>query len=228
MAIVGFDYGHGGADPGAVYKGRREADDVLKVGMKTAAIMRRHGVTVDETRTTNKTLSLRERSNFLNRKNYDYVVSFHRNAFKPEQAKGVEVFAHPQSNAKSKALSRRMVNELSKVRFVNRGAKAANFHMLRETKAYSVLAEIGFIDNTADNKLFDTNIDKIAEAIAKSLLAEMGIKYKEIAKPAPSNSDRDLFYRVVTGSFNNRKNAEERIAQLKKAGFDSFIDIYNK
>lgn len=42
------------------------------------------------------------------------------------------------------------------------------------------------------------------------------------------NEDKDLFYRTVTGSFKDRDHAEERIAKLKKAGFDSFIDIYKK
>jgi len=30
--LILFDYGHGGKDPGAVYNGRREADDVLLLG----------------------------------------------------------------------------------------------------------------------------------------------------------------------------------------------------
>lgn len=228
MAIVYFDYGHGGRDPGATYKGRKEADDVLKVGMKTAKIVRDYGVTVDESRTTDKTLSLKQRSKDANKKNYDYLVSFHRNAFNTK-ARGVEVFAHPQSNAKSKALSRRMVAELAREGFINRGAKTANFHMLREVRAFAILAEIGFVDNPGDNAIFDKNIDSIASAIAKSILTELGITYKgPKKKPKPNNPDRDLFYRVVTGSFNDRKNAEERIEKLKKAGFDSFIDIFRK
>lgn len=177
MAIVGFDYGHGGRDPGAVYKGRREADDVLKVGMKTARILRNHGVTVDETRTTDKTLSLTQRSDFFNRKSYDYVVSFHRNAF-DGTATGVEVYAYPTAHPKSKRLSKRMNDELVKIGFVNRGAKLANFHMVRVPKAFAVLPEIGFIDNPRDNKIFDDNIDEIAEAIAKSILVELGMNYK--------------------------------------------------
>ena len=28
MMLILFDYGHGGKDPGAVYKGRKEAQDV--------------------------------------------------------------------------------------------------------------------------------------------------------------------------------------------------------
>jgi len=49
MAKFCFDYGHGGSDPGAVYKGRKEADDVLSLGRAVAAELRRCGVIVDET-----------------------------------------------------------------------------------------------------------------------------------------------------------------------------------
>lgn len=39
-----------------------------------------------------------------------------------------------------------------------------------------------------------------------------------VVKPVASK-----LYRVVTGSFTNKKNAEARVSELKKAGFESFI-----
>lgn len=50
----------------------------------------------------------------------------------------------------------------------------------------------------------------------------MGIIRKLLNKP---KDDKDLFYRTVTGSFKDRDHAEQRIKDLKKAGFDSFIEI---
>ena len=94
MAKICCDYGHGGKDPGAVYKGRKESDDNLVLGRAVAAELRRHGVVVDEIRTEDKTVSLGERSGFANTKGCDYFISFHRNAFKPEQAKGVETYTY--------------------------------------------------------------------------------------------------------------------------------------
>jgi N-acetylmuramoyl-L-alanine amidase len=61
MARLCFDYGHGGNDPGAVYKGRKEADDVLSLGRAVAAVLRRHGVIIDETRTADVSVSLKAR-----------------------------------------------------------------------------------------------------------------------------------------------------------------------
>lgn len=82
-----------GNDPGAVYKGRKESDDNLSLGMAVATELRRHGVEVSETRTTDRAVSLAERSSLANKDGCDYFISFHRNAFQPEQAKGVETLS---------------------------------------------------------------------------------------------------------------------------------------
>jgi len=139
MIRLCFDYGHGGVDPGAIYKGRKESDDVLSIGKAIAAEVRRHGVLVDETRTTDKTLSLKERSDMENKKKYDYFISFHRNAFKPETAQGIETFTYTSQTAKAKGLADKIQKELVGVGFKDRSVKKANFHVLRETKAPAVL-----------------------------------------------------------------------------------------
>lgn len=185
MARLCFDYGHGGNDPGAVYMGRKESEDVLTVGREAAGILRRHGVAVDETRTTDTTVSLNARSDFENRGAYDYFISFHRNAFKPEQAAGVETYTYLSPGTKSKGLAEKIQSALVKVGFVDRGVKEANFHVLRETKAPSVLIEIGFIDNSSDNALFDSKRADIVKGIAKAILAQLGIRYAE------ENNSRD-------------------------------------
>ncbi|MBU3146910.1 N-acetylmuramoyl-L-alanine amidase [Clostridium sp. CF012] len=226
--ILCFDYGHGGNDGGACYKGRKESNDVLGLGKAVAVEMRRHGVTVDEIRTSDTTVSLSDRSNFENRKNYDYFISFHRNAFEPEKAKGVEVFTYLNGSAKAKSLANKVQANLLTLGFVNRGVKEANFHVLRETKCASILVELGFIDNTDDNNRFDSKRNEMIKAITKAILSQLGINYKEIViptnpviKPPVSN----VIYRVVTGSFADRANADQRVSELKKVGFESFIDI---
>lgn len=158
MARLCFDYGHGGDDPGATYNNREESNDVLDLGKAIAAEVRRHGVTVDETRTSDVTVSLNDRSAFENRNTYDYFISFHRNAYEPEKAKGVETYTYLNPGTKSKSLAQRIQTSLVALGFVDRGVKEANYHVLRETKASAVLIEIGFVDNTGDNNLFDATI----------------------------------------------------------------------
>lgn len=174
--LILFDYGHGGKDPGAVYKGRKEADDVLGLGQAVAKIVRAAGITVDETRTSDATLSLDGRVKMELKKKYDYFISFHRNAFKPEQAKGAEVYIYRVSNTKSKALARKIQQALVSIGFRDRGVKEADFYVLKHTRAPALLLEIGFIDNSIDNELFDKKFERITDRIAKAILDGIVVK----------------------------------------------------
>jgi len=182
MASLCFDYGHGGSDPGAVYMGRKESEDVLSLGREVASELRRHGVVVDETRASDGTVGLTQRSDFENRRVYDYFISLHRNAFKPEQAAGVETYTYINPGTKAKELAKKIQNALVGVGFGNRGVKEANFHVLRETKAPAVLIEIGFIDNSRDNALFDAKRGEIVKAISGAILSQLGLAYVEESK----------------------------------------------
>ena len=46
-----LDAGHGGRDPGAVYEGRKEADDTLRLTLAVGEILQNHGIDVLYTRT---------------------------------------------------------------------------------------------------------------------------------------------------------------------------------
>lgn len=227
MIRLCFDYGHGGEDSGACYNVRKESNDVFNLGRAVAAEVRRHGVTVDEIRTADITVSLNDRSNLENRNTYDYFISFHRNAYMKETAKGVETYTYLNSGKKSKALAQRIQTSLVTLGFADRGVKEANFHVLRKTKAPSVLIEIGFIDNTADNNLFDAKRNEIIKELAKAILAQIGIDYVEPSSPTQSVIGQTL-YRVMAGSYSLRENAENQVQKLKEAGFDAAIMIFNK
>ena len=226
MSRLCFDYGHGGSDPGACYNGRNESNDVLAIGREVAKEVRRHGVVVDEIRTTDATLSLQQRSNYENKSNYDYFISFHRNAFKPEAATGAETYTYLNQNSRSKAMADKIQAAIVNLGFVNRGVKKANFHVLRETKAPAVLIELGFIDNSRDNSLFDSKKKEIIKAVSKAILSQLGITYKE--ESVSNSSDDKTLYRVMAGSFSNRGNADMQLQKLKAAGFDATIMMFNK
>ena len=220
MSRLCFDYGHGGNDPGACYNGRKESNDVLEIGKAVAKEIRRHGVIVDEIRTTDTTLSLQEKNN------YDYFISFHRNAFKPEAATGVETYTYLNQDSRSKAMADKIQTAVVNIGFVNRGVKKANFHVLRETKAPAVLMELGFIDNSKDNSLFDSKKKEIIKALSKAILAQLGVTYKE--ESVSNSSDGKTLYRVMAGSFSIRENADKQVQKLKAAGVDATVMIFNK
>ncbi len=174
--LILFDYGHGGKDPGATYKGRHEADDVLLIGPAVAKRLRAAGVAIDETRTSNTTLSLEQRVKLELKKTYDFFISFHRNAFKPEVGTGAEVYVYRSYNTKSKPLAAKIQQALVNVGFRNRGVKEADYYVLKHTKAPALLLEIGFIDNSADNKLFDSKFEAMVDGIANAILEVAGVK----------------------------------------------------
>ncbi|MEN8078271.1 N-acetylmuramoyl-L-alanine amidase [Clostridioides difficile] len=224
MAKWLLDPGHGGGDSGAAYKGRKECDDVLKLALRVGELLKYNNENIYYTRTKDNTVSLSERSNMENSSSYDYFVSIHRNAYHPEVAKGVETHIYVKGG-KAEQLANKVNPELVKSGFLNRGVKVSNFHVLRETKSPAILIEVGFIDNSSDNFIFDANFENIAQAIVRGCLSQVG---KTINIP-DNNIEENMYYRCIVGSFKERENAEKRKVELVANGFtDVFIDIYKK
>ncbi len=171
MKKICLDYGHGGYDPGASYKGRKESDDNILVGKILADILRKSGVEVVETRSKDTYVSLEERVRIANKEGVDWFISIHRNAFMPEKAKGVEVYTYKNPTAKARTLGGRIEKSLVKLGFKSRGVKLGDFYVLRKTKAPAILIELGFLDNSQDNELFDRKLCQIARNISQEILA---------------------------------------------------------
>lgn len=228
MARWLLDPGHGGTDPGATYNGRKESNDTLRLALRVGELLKYNNQSVYYTRASDDTVSLSERSGMENSGDYDYFISIHRNAYKAETAKGVETYIYSKGG-KAEQLAIKVNDELVKIGFADRGVKVANFHVLRETKAPAILIEVGFIDNSDDNAIFDANFEKIAQAIAKGCLSQIG---KTINIPNSSTEDDtedNIYYRCIAGSFKKRENAEKRKEELIAKGFtDTFIDVYKK
>ena len=90
-----IDPGHGGSDPGApgYFKGIWEKDIVLKMAKKLAVILRdRLKCTVLLTRSTDKKLTLEERTAIANTQRADLFISLHCNAAKNRRLKGIETY----------------------------------------------------------------------------------------------------------------------------------------
>ncbi|RKH76968.1 N-acetylmuramoyl-L-alanine amidase [Corallococcus sp. AB032C] len=231
-----LDPGHGGDDPGAVANGLREKDLTLKIALYARDYIHElyEGVKVYLTREKDVFVSLIERANFANRLNADHFCSIHINA---GGGKGFESFIYngnypnkPKTQALRNVLHDTIVSETN---LANRGKKEANFAVLRETNMPAVLTENGFIDNPSDAAFLksDDNLRKIALAHAHGLAKAHGWKAKPNKQPSPQSSSPSkgkVFYRVITGSFENRENAEQCVKELKAKGFDSFIDVYKK
>ena len=85
-----LDAGHGGSDSGAVYNGRLEKNDNLRITLAVGERLARSGERVLYTRTDDSTVDLTYRSTMANSAGATYFVSFHRNSASTV-GRGVEV-----------------------------------------------------------------------------------------------------------------------------------------
>jgi len=166
-----IDPGHGGHDFGAVFGGRRESDDVLRLSLAVRDILQSQGQRVIMTRDSDVFVTLGERSDISNRNNADLFVSIHRNSSTNTAANGVDnfVFTTAPNNTVRHAFD--VLDEVVDAGVQsNRGVKRANFAVLRNTHAPAMLLEMGFITNAGDNQLFDQNFNAYASAIARGIM----------------------------------------------------------
>ncbi len=194
MKTVWIDAGHGGKDPGAVGNGLREKDIALTVslGVKQRLEAEYEGVRVHLSRSTDVFLELDERTDAANKVGADLLVSIHCNA--GGGAGGFESFRYTGASAASRSLQNVLHTEimaaLKPFNVNDRGQKADNLHMCRESKMPAVLTENLFIDVAADaaklkrQEVIDALIDGHVAGIAKYL----GLRKKE-GKPMAKERD---------------------------------------
>ena len=171
MALVVIDPGHGGANPGAVYNGRQEKDNVLALSLAVGNILEQNGVDVYFTRTTDVYESPYQKATEGNQVGADYFVSIHRNSSPyPNQYTGVETLVYNRYGEAAR-MAYNINAQLEEVGFVNQGVnERPNLVVLNSTQMPAVLVEVGFINNDQDNVLFDERFDDIARAIADGIL----------------------------------------------------------
>lgn len=220
-----FDAGHGGKDSGAVGNGLYEKNIVLTLAKKTEEIVKANykNIEVMQTRTSDIFLSLDERTDKANKWGADIFVSFHCNASTSPTARGFETYIYPQADARTRAFQNvihsEIWNQISKTAGVtDKGKKQANFHVLRESSMVALLSENLFVSNSSDADLLkqENFLDKLAWGHAIGLEKFLGLQ--KVDKPI----EQGLF-QVVTGTFSTKDNAEKRVAQLKKDGYESYI-----
>lgn len=195
LPIVYVDPGHGGSDPGAIYKGINEA----RLNLATSKILNdiltaRHYDTVMSRTSNSTTKQLSERSNQANRLGADIFVSIHHNSMggiTNGRSRGIETFIHHrvasgfgQETDRNKfrtdnpriADSLRLADRIhplliSRTGMPNRGIKGNNFHVLRETRMPAILIELGFGDNSTDLAIMRSSSyqKKSAKAIADGI-----------------------------------------------------------
>lgn len=245
MPTVIIDPGHGGMDPGAVYQGRLEKDDNLKLAMALGELLSDQGVDVLYTRTDDVYDSPYQKAVIANESDADYLISLHRNASAvPGNASGIQTLVYADRGLPAE-LARSINQELTALGFRDLGViERPGLAVLRRSRMPAVLVETGFIDNDSDNQRFDSSFQEIAQAIANGILAvlpdqtnkstpepaasetrssEKAAPLPEDAPPKDTRRQPPKLYRVQVGAFRNRNYAYELNEQLTEEGFPAFI-----
>ncbi|WP_400243577.1 N-acetylmuramoyl-L-alanine amidase [Niallia sp. JL1B1071] len=184
MVKIFIDAGHGGTDTGAVGNGLQEKALTLTIAKKIEAILKSYeNVSVRMSRTSDTTLSLTQRTNAANAWGADFFLSVHINA---GGGSGYEDYRYNTLSATSNtgkiqaAIHTAVMNELKVFGVFDRGAKSANFHVLRESNMNAVLTENLFVDTKADADLIKRNdvLDAIARGHVTGIAKAFNLKVK--------------------------------------------------
>ena len=220
---IALDAGHGGSDPGAVYKGRQEKDDTLDLTLAVGDILKKNGIDVYYTRTTDEYETPFKKATDANNSGADLFVSIHRNSSEnPNQYSGVETLVYSDTGLKAE-VARNINNQLEDAGFKNLGVdERKNLVVLKRTKKPAVLVEVGFINNDKDNYLFDEEFDSIAQAIADGILESI-----PSGRPGNTTSNKSNRTDNNNNSNNNSNNYNSSNSQMNNSGRTASAPIDN-
>lgn len=188
MKLV-IDAGHGGYDSGAVGNGLVEKNLTLQIAKRVRDILlATYTINIKMTRDSDVFISLSERANIANSFGADFFISFHINS---GGGTGFESYIYnglsdsSSAAAKQKKMHAAVNPVLTKYGLRDRGAKKANYAVLRETAMDSLLTETAFIDTTFDANLLKNPqfIEDLCQAYARGIAEILGLT----ANPNPSN-----------------------------------------
>lgn len=226
MAKVFIGVGHGGSDSGAVgYVVEKDAN--LKMANACTAYLRKAGVEVKQSRTSDVDEGLQDKINRCNAFNPDVAIDIHNNAGGGD---GFEIF-HSVVGGKGQILAKNIETEVKAIGQNSRGLKVKlndngsdYFGFIRSTKCPAVICEGAFVDNKADAAQIDSDAEckAFGEAYAKGILETLGIKFCEIPEQKVELLGSKL-YKVQVGAFKDRNNAERLVSELKVKGYSAVI-----
>ena len=181
--LIVVDVGHGGADPGTMYKDIYEKDINLAISLELEKELSRLGASVilirnDDYDLSKPNASWRKKSDFdnrikiINNSGADYYLSIHLNYLNDTSYYGPQVFYNKKSD-NNKKLAETLQNELNKELNTDREIKLIpnSTYMYKELKVDGVLIECGFLSNAYERGLLvqEEYQSRLAKTIARGL-----------------------------------------------------------
>jgi len=180
--VIYIDPGHGGADPGAVYKNIEEAAINLTVSNKLKENLENLGASVyitregdydlSSTKINRKKSDLYNRINLINKSNCDAYISIHINAETSTLWYGAQTFYYPANRNNiilAKYIQQSLIDNINSKREVSR---IDDTLMYTNIKVPGILIELGFITNYQDRLKLnnDDYQNNLVSAISKGLI----------------------------------------------------------
>ena len=223
MVVIAVDAGHG-----INTAGKRTPDNEREWSFNNVVILagieelqKYEGVTivrVDDP-TGVRDVPLAERVSKANKAQAAVYWSAHQNAYLSKWGthSGVETYVNAprKNNPKSLALAEAVHPKLvTAMGLANRGIKEYPYYVLANTNMPAVLTEGGFMDSTIDiKKLRQTAILRAqGVAVAQGIASYLGLKKKVQSETSTENKP----YRLITGTFNTEKAAQNAKADLQR------------
>ena len=162
--IIYLDPGHGGRDPGAIYKEMKESEINLQLAKQLKKELENYGATVYLTRigdydlSTNNTSNhkkndLSTRAKLINESDCELFISIHLNSDSSPTWHGTQIF-YTKKNNNNKILAEILQKEFKQKLKMNREIKQIkNMYLFDRINKPGILIEVGFISNENDRYL---------------------------------------------------------------------------
>ncbi len=181
--IIYIDPGHGGRDPGAIYKNIKEAPINLEISKIIEKKLISKGAIVYLTRyedcdlsvpfaSNHKKSDLNQRIKLINESKADLYISIHLNAEEKETWHGAQVF-YNKINEKNEKIAKIFQKEFEKDLNSKRKIKEIkDLYLYKKVKVPGVLLEVGFLSNNNERYLLQNNEyqDKLSSTIVKGIV----------------------------------------------------------
>lgn len=173
--------GHGGKDPGTVYKDIYEKDINLSISLYLEEYLSEYGATVVLTRDSDNDLSYGEtnhrkktdfdnRIKIINNEYTDMYLSIHLNYLSNKKYYGAQVFYNKDNENLAKSIQEYLNNNLATDREIKEIPSST--YMYKKLEKRGVLIECGFLSNSSErSKLITEEYQrKVAKVIAEAIV----------------------------------------------------------
>ncbi len=216
------DVGHGGVDPGAVYRDFIEKELNLKVALYLRDFLSNYDCELILNRTTD--VHVPDRTKKMIAANPDGIISIHHNAGEGDGCEAWIGYNAPRSEI----LAEYWISEAEIAGQNSRGVKTGiDFWCIAAARSLNVpsfLGEFAFIDSQ-DRMIIDTEGELEVEAACygQALVDLYRLPYKGVKAIVPIPN---RLFRVQTGAFAIKANADAMVQRLQNSGFSAISKLY--